>query len=144
MSRIKKNSREWNFTQKRNNQFYYLQKSKEIIWKADDTWNGSPVKAKFSSTHAWNFFEETFEVEDIRDHRKNKDGVIEYLVKWVGYGERENSYITPDLFSSPLPIKKYWEKIKRNNIFDRERKQRLIEQNNTSKTQIKPKNIFFP
>ena len=100
----------------------------------------TPSELKIVSLDETAIEEETFEVEDIRDHRKNKDGVIEYLVKWVGYGERENSYITPDLFSSPLPIKKYWEKIKRNNIFDRERKQRLIEQNNTSKTQIKPKN----
>jgi hypothetical protein len=56
--------------------------------------------------------DEIFEVEDIRDHRYNDSDEIEYLVKWAGYSERENEYITADLFSSPIPIKKYWEKVK--------------------------------
>jgi hypothetical protein len=58
--------------------------------------------------------DEIFEVEDIRDHRYRGDGEVEYLVKWADYSERENEYITADLFSSPLPIKKYWDKIKIN------------------------------
>ena len=99
----------------------------------------TPSELKVVSLDETAIEEETFEVEDIRDHRKNKDGITEYLVKWAGYGERENSYITPDFFSSPLPIKNYWEKVKRNNAFDIERKRKLVEQNNTSKPQIQTK-----
>jgi hypothetical protein len=94
----------------------------------------TPSELKIVSLDETTIEEETFEVEDIRDHRKNKDGVIEYLVKWAGYGERENSYITPDMFSTPLPIKKYWDKVKRNEAFDKIRKQNLVELNNTSKS----------
>lgn len=73
---------------------------------------------------------EYFEVEDIRDHRTRKDGVIEYLVKWSGYSDRENEYITEDLFSTPLPIKKYWEKIRR---IKESQKQRVNKNNSTTK-----------
>ncbi|KAK4510556.1 40S ribosomal protein mrp2, mitochondrial [Mucor velutinosus] len=65
--------------------------------------------------------DEIFEVEDIRDHRYRDDDEIEYLVKWAGYSERENEYITADLFSSPIPIKKYWEKVKLNKELQHQR-----------------------
>ncbi|KAI8635860.1 hypothetical protein BD408DRAFT_454870 [Parasitella parasitica] len=67
------------------------------------------------------FEDEIFEVEDIRDHRYRSDGEIEYLVKWSGYSERENEYITADMFSTPIPIKKYWEKVKQNNELQKQR-----------------------
>ncbi|CEP07623.1 hypothetical protein, partial, partial [Parasitella parasitica] len=69
-----------------------------------------------------------FEVEDIRDHRYRSDGEIEYLVKWSGYSERENEYITADMFSTPLPIKKYWEKVKQNNELQKKRKADVVKQ----------------
>jgi len=34
------------------------------------------------------------------------------LTKWCGYGERENDWLTPDLFSTPIPITNYWKKVK--------------------------------
>ena len=58
---------------------------------------------------------EIFEVEEIRDHRTRPDGIIEYLVKWAGYEDRYNEYITEDLFSTPVPIQTYWEKIRQVN-----------------------------
>ncbi|CEP07084.1 hypothetical protein, partial, partial [Parasitella parasitica] len=57
--------------------------------------------------------DEIFEVEEIRDHRTRADGVIEYLVKWSGYEDRYNDYITEDLFSTPVPIQTYWAKVRR-------------------------------
>ena len=55
---------------------------------------------------------QVYEVEEIRDHRVLPDGTYEYLTKWCGYGERENDWLTPDLFSTPTPITNYWKKMK--------------------------------
>lgn len=55
---------------------------------------------------------QVYEVEEIRDHRVLPDGTYEYLTKWCGYGERENDWLTPDLFSTPIPITNYWKKVK--------------------------------
>jgi hypothetical protein len=63
---------------------------------------------------------EHFEVEEIRDH-KNKDGQRLYLVKWVGYGERENDWLPAEFFSSPITIKQYWDKVRRLEKIERER-----------------------
>lgn len=90
----------------------------------------TPSELKIVSLDETAIEEESFEVEDIRDHRTNPNGVVEYLVKWVGYGERENDWITPDLFNSPTPIKNYWKKIKQNEAFDKERKKKLAEERN--------------
>lgn len=35
---------------------------------------------------------ESFEVEEIRDKRSGKRGKIEYLIKWKGYAELENTW----------------------------------------------------
>lgn len=35
---------------------------------------------------------ESFEVEEIRDKRNGKRGKIEYLIKWKGYAEMENTW----------------------------------------------------
>jgi hypothetical protein len=77
--------------------------------------------------------DEIFEVEDIRDHRVREDGEVEYLVKWSGYSERENEYITADLFSSPIPIKKYWDKIKLNKELEQQRQLTKVAIQNSSK-----------
>lgn len=55
---------------------------------------------------------QVYEVEEIRDHRVLPDGTYEYLTKWCGYGERENDWLTPDLFSTPIPITNYWKKVR--------------------------------
>jgi len=75
----------------------------------------TPSELKIVNIDETAFEDEIFEVEDIRDHRYRKDGVVEYLVKWTGYSERANEYITADMFATPLPIKKYWEKVQTNN-----------------------------
>jgi transposase InsO family protein len=64
--------------------------------------------------------EELFEVEEIRDH-KDENGQRLYLVKWVGYGERENDWISVDAFSSPVTIEKYWEKVRHSKRLAKER-----------------------
>jgi transposase InsO family protein len=64
--------------------------------------------------------EELFEVEEIRDH-KDENGQRLYLVKWVGYGERENDWISVDAFSSPATIEKYWEKVRHSKRLAKER-----------------------
>jgi hypothetical protein len=64
--------------------------------------------------------EELFEVEEIRDH-KDKDGQRLYLVKWVGYGERENDWLPAESFSSPITIKQYWDRVRRLEKIERER-----------------------
>ena len=50
---------------------------------------------------------EEYSVENILDKRVNVDGIIEYLVKWKGYGDDENSWEPKNnLFCSDL-IKKF-------------------------------------
>ncbi|GAN11418.1 conserved hypothetical protein [Mucor ambiguus] len=92
----------------------------------------TPSELKIVSLDETAIEEESFEVEDIRDHRTNPSGIMEYLVKWAGYGERENEWITADLFNSSTPIRNYWKKVKQHETFDKERRQKLAEQNNTS------------
>ncbi len=52
-------------------------------------------------------FGETFVVEKILDHREGSDG-YEYLVKWRGYGDEENSWEPQKNFQDWKVIQKYW------------------------------------
>lgn len=72
----------------------------------------TPSELKVVSLDETALEEKVYEVEEIRDHRVLSNGTTEYLTKWVGYGERENDWLTPDLFNSPVPIANYWKKIK--------------------------------
>lgn len=45
-----------------------------------------------------------YEIDEIRDRKENQDGEQECLVKWIGYGERENSWLKAAAFFSPDPI----------------------------------------
>jgi hypothetical protein len=49
--------------------------------------------------------EELYEVEEIRDH-KDENGQRLYLVKWVGYGERENDWLPQSVHSPLLSLSK--------------------------------------
>jgi hypothetical protein len=89
----------------------------------------TPSELKVVSLDETALEEKVYEVEEIRDHRTLSDGTTEYLTKWSGYGERENDWLTPDLFSSPVPISNYWKKIK--DLRNRETL-RQKETNNTS------------
>lgn len=51
-----------------------------------------------------------YEVKEIRMHRGPVNN-REYLVNWVGYGERENSWLNAEAFSDPETIRKYWVKV---------------------------------
>jgi hypothetical protein len=72
----------------------------------------TPSELKVVSLDETALEEQVYEVEEIRDHRVLPDGTYEYLTKWCGYGERENDWLTPDLFSTPTPITNYWKKMK--------------------------------
>ena len=72
----------------------------------------TPSELKVVSLDETALEEKVYEVEEIRDHRELPDGTTEYLTKWCGYGERENDWLTPDLFSTPIPIANYWKKVK--------------------------------
>lgn len=72
----------------------------------------TPSELKVVSLDETALEEKVYEVEEIRDHRELPDGTTEYLTKWCGYGERENDWLTPDLFSTPTPIANYWKKVK--------------------------------
>ncbi|EIE90565.1 hypothetical protein RO3G_15276 [Rhizopus delemar RA 99-880] len=80
-----------------------------------------------------------YEVEDIRDHRGGP-GQREYLVKWAGYGERENTWEKASSFSSTVPIDKYWLKRKELKELEQARKQKMIanEKDYTKKTSARP------
>lgn len=53
-----------------------------------------------------------YTVENIREHR-GKPGNWEFLVKWAGYGERENTWQKAKDFSDQTIIDKYWDKVSR-------------------------------
>jgi hypothetical protein len=52
--------------------------------------------------------EETYEVEKILDHRRDKSGMYEYLVKWRHYGIESNTWEPVSNFDSLGAIQKYW------------------------------------
>ena len=71
--------------------------------------NYTPSELKVVNIDESNIEDEYFEVEDIRDHRGSR-GDREYLVKWLSYGERENTWQKADDFTDPNIIRKYWKK----------------------------------
>ena len=71
--------------------------------------NYSPSELKVVNIDESNIEDEYFEVEDIRDHR-GSPGNREYLVKWLSYGERENTWQKASDFTDPTIIQKYWKK----------------------------------
>jgi hypothetical protein len=52
-----------------------------------------------------------YDVENILDHKKSKDGVVSYLVKWEGYGDKHNSWVKSSNFDDLDIIKEYWKSI---------------------------------
>jgi hypothetical protein len=49
-----------------------------------------------------------FEVEKIMDHQSEGASGWKYLVKWKGYSENENTWVSAKDFDSLGPIEKYW------------------------------------
>ena len=52
-----------------------------------------------------------YEVEKIVDHRKTAGGIMEYQVKWKGYGDCDNTWETEDNFLQTQCIDEYWSKL---------------------------------
>ena len=57
-----------------------------------------------------------FRVENILDHKldRRKGSSCEYLVKWAGYAEEENSWISANDFDDVNINKKYWNERRKN------------------------------
>ncbi|KAJ8651513.1 hypothetical protein O0I10_012926 [Lichtheimia ornata] len=53
--------------------------------------------------------DELYEVEAILNHR-GQPGKRQYLVRWKGYGEDEDSWLDPDAFTDPDFILQYWKR----------------------------------
>lgn len=53
--------------------------------------------------------EQSFEIEDIRDHRMRR-GQIEYLVKWKDFPEEDNTWEKEAQFDTTECIEEYWSK----------------------------------
>ena len=54
--------------------------------------------------------DELSEVQAIIAHRGTQ-GNREYLVRWKGYTKEDDSWLTPDMFTDPAFIDKYWVKL---------------------------------
>lgn len=73
--------------------------------------------------------DQIYEVKEIREH-KGPANNRQYLVNWVGYGERENSWLEAAAFSDPETIRKYWIKINEQKQLDQERKTKIVRDSN--------------
>ncbi|GAN11843.1 hypothetical protein MAM1_1096d11455 [Mucor ambiguus] len=51
--------------------------------------------------------DETFEIEDILEH-KGSGKATEYKIRWKGYSHEYDSWVTPDLITHESTIQKYW------------------------------------
>ncbi|KAG2191999.1 hypothetical protein INT47_006066 [Mucor saturninus] len=80
-----------------------------------------------------------YEVKEIRTHRGPVDD-RQYLVAWVGYGERENSWLDAAAFSDPETIRKYWVKVNEQNKLDQTRKAQLLNDSNKKNRTTKVSN----
>lgn len=57
--------------------------------------------------------QEEYEVEAILKHRKNKQGRIEYLVKWQGYPNSDNTWQTSKDLNNAKQILDVYKKAKK-------------------------------
>ncbi|OAD76006.1 hypothetical protein PHYBLDRAFT_165981 [Phycomyces blakesleeanus NRRL 1555(-)] len=54
---------------------------------------------------------EYFTVRAVVAHRELAKGKYEYRVRWEGYEEKDDTWQTPESFSSPKPIADYWDRL---------------------------------
>lgn len=74
--------------------------------------------------------EDFFDVEAIRDHRV-EDNDMFYLVKWLGFAEKDNSWVSEEDFHSIEPIQRYWKS------FDEDAKARAWELLDLEATEVR-------
>ncbi|OBZ81698.1 hypothetical protein A0J61_10252 [Choanephora cucurbitarum] len=72
--------------------------------------NYVPSELKLVSVDETATEDQVYEVDEIRDCR-GPPMAREYLVKWKGNGERENTWETASSFNNPLTIRNYWKKV---------------------------------
>jgi hypothetical protein len=56
---------------------------------------------------------ESYEVAKVLDHRLVQPRGYEYLVKWKGYSDEDNSWVAATDFGTMKPIVQYWKRLKR-------------------------------
>ena len=50
-----------------------------------------------------------FEIKEVVGHRE-RDGAMDYLVSWKGYGPEDNSWVPIEDFDGLATVHKYWKK----------------------------------
>lgn len=87
--------------------------------------NYVPSELKIVTLDESSIEEEYYEVEDIRDHR-GEEGHREFLTKWKGYSEKENTWQKASDFTDPTIIQRYWNKQKELQRLEHERAEQLV------------------
>ncbi|CAI2163672.1 2605_t:CDS:2, partial [Funneliformis geosporum] len=67
--------------------------------------HGESIQNGVNETDGSNLF---FEVEAIIDHCVRSNGSVEYLLKWKGFGEDENSWVSEEDMNAPALTRLYW------------------------------------
>lgn len=98
--------------------------------------NYTPSELKLVNIDESAIEDEYFEVEAIRDHRGNA-GHREFLVKWVGYGERADTWQKATDFTNPTIVQKYWNKQDELKRREHERAENIVADSSNGKNKIK-------
>ncbi|KAJ9050757.1 Chromobox protein 5 [Entomophthora muscae] len=80
-----------------------LMETEEVVSKDNTSKPSSPAKEGEEEE------EEVYVVEDIKDHKKDKNG-YKYLIKWQGFSDADNTWETEENIFSQELIDKYWAK----------------------------------
>ena len=66
-----------------------------VVYALED-WGGEPIEGTFYETELQRVYKDendTFKIEKILRRRKNKNGKMQYFVKWKGYPSKFNSWV---------------------------------------------------
>ena len=97
-----------------------------------------PSELKMVNIDECEIEDQLYEVKEIRDHR-GSPSKRQYLVSWVGYGERENSWLEAEAFTDPETIRKYWVKVNELKRLEQERKAKLVRNSTVKQTVVNNK-----
>jgi hypothetical protein len=98
--------------------------------------NYVPSELKVVTLDESSIEEEYYEVEDIRDHR-GEEGHREYLTKWKGYSEKDNTWQKASDFTDPTIIQRYWNKQKELQRLEHGRAEQLLEHSESTRLKRK-------